>query len=286
MMTQNIELNYDQLTSIFINSFNTIARWELIKLNKLEENTKNLYLAGALSKNISLLNSASLLLNNDYERESRILIRSLIERVVYNVYLEDNNLYDDFADWSFIRDYHFKQKRSADENLTKAQKKGFEISDEYTKRINYLKKKHSENSIKKLLKKYDGNFPIKDIETHLKDLDLNVLYKYGYDFYSKEVHVMHSDGKEECINFIKGFSEEQSEMLMENKKIMLTNLLLVSSYNLINILGYSKIETEGLNLLSEFSNAVADNNEILSFEKAYHEYKISIKDNLSELNLV
>lgn len=100
-----------------IERIEVISKWLLLRLAHTAESKKDIYLRNAIAKNISLLRSIETLFDHQQFNQAYILFRSLLDRLVYVYYLNDNNLFERFEEWSFIKSYEHRNNAKADERF-------------------------------------------------------------------------------------------------------------------------------------------------------------------------
>src|SRR5205085_9718786 len=159
-----------------------ISKWLLLRLAEKAESHRDIYLRNAIAKNISLLRSIETLFNQQQFNQAYILFRSLLDRLVYVYYLHDNNCFEKFEEWSFIKSYEHRNNAKADERFKKV------LDDPLFKSIPTESRRYSE------LKAKNVTWEKPDPKTVLKNKGLDFLYKFGYDYASMHTHPMASDG--------------------------------------------------------------------------------------------
>lgn len=165
-----------------IQKTDAITRWLLLSLAAKAQNKKDIFLRNSMARCHALLESISLLYYNDSFHNGWILYRALLDRFVYLVYLEKTDSYEEFEAWSFVKSYEYNNSARSNEKFKRVlDDPFFEISKINTKKYYSLK----ENA-KKFVKP--------DPESILKEIGLEFLYKYGYDYSSRHTHPMFEDG--------------------------------------------------------------------------------------------
>ena len=177
-----MELKTDDLNTIK-KSINDIATYVslYLKLSK-ETNIQTKILDGFLNKGISFVNSIFILTNHNQYGESIILYRCLIERLLFLKYIIENNKYEEYDNWSFVKNYEQK-------NTARTFKK-------YNKNVSSDNLKSSKEDTLKYqnLKKNKPNWKEPDLEKYSKKIGYGHLYKLGYDFGSSYVHSRSDEG--------------------------------------------------------------------------------------------
>jgi hypothetical protein len=165
-----------------IDRIEVISRWLLLKLAEKADQKRDIYLRNAIAKNISLLRSIETLFDNKQFTHAYILFRSLLDRLVYVYYLSDNNLFDSFEEWSFVKSYEHRNNAKADERFQRV------LNDPLFKSIPIESHRYSE------LKNKGLTWEKPDPKSVLKKRGMDFLYKFGYDYASTHTHPMASDG--------------------------------------------------------------------------------------------
>ena len=165
-----------------IERIEVVGKWLLLRLAEKASSKRDIYLRNAIAKNISLIRSIELLFEKGQFNQGYILFRSLLDRLVYIYYLNDNNLFDTFEEWSFIKSYEHRHNAKADERFRKV------LDDPLFKSIPTESRRYSE------LKAANIAWEKPDPKTVLKKRGMDFLYKFGYDYASMHTHPMASDG--------------------------------------------------------------------------------------------
>jgi len=212
-----------------------ISKWLLLKLANKVVSTKDIYLRNSIAKSSSLLISIGKLYRQDSYNDGWVLYRSLIDRLVYIYYLTDNDLFDQFEDWTYIQKYEYRNNVRADEKFKRIlNDPGFNVERNESNKYRLLKEK--------------GTRWVKPIpKTVLKNKDLDFLYKFGYDIASMDTHPMATDGDEEFYQ-ITGLKPNPYKKL--NHEILLKNSILV--FSLINQVIFNKLNLKFRGLVYSF----------------------------------
>jgi len=198
--------------SSIISEIQTINKCFLLKIAS-EVKDKDVYLRNTIAKTISLLKSIDTLYKIENFNDGWILYRSLIDRLVYIYYLIENNSYKEFDEWSFVKQFEYRHNAKADEQFIRlktnpkfnTQKGETNKYNEYKSRLSWCKP---------------------DPQKVLKSIDLNFIYKYGYDYASRRTHPMSNDGSKE---FYKLTGLEPNPHDFEEDIYLLKNSLIISS---------------------------------------------------------
>ena len=209
-----------------IEKIEVVVKWLLINLADEVKSDKDIYLRNALAKGLSIVKAIHLLYNSNDYYNGWILYRSLVDRLVYIYHLTDNNYFDAFSEWSYIKAYEHKNNVRADERFKRVLKDpNYSISSE--EKIKYTK-----------LKSNEINWNKPDPKGVLKEKGLDFIYKYGYDYASSKTHPLITDGDYEFYHFTG---------LKPNPYKIMDNTILMSNALLINTL----VQQEVLNNLNQ-----------------------------------
>ncbi len=170
------------LDKSIIDRMEIISKWLLLRLAERAEFKRDIYLRNAIAKNLSLLRSIEKLHSEKQFNQAWILFRSLLDRLVYLYYLNDNNLYEAFDDWTFIKVYEQRNNAKADERFKET------LADPL------FKSTPEESQRYALLKKQNVGWFKPNPKDVLKSRGMDFLYKFGYDYASMHTHPMSSDG--------------------------------------------------------------------------------------------
>lgn len=215
----NKQFNYTEI----IDKIEVLDKWLLLKLATDATSPKDRYLRNSIAKSISLLKSINYEFTRQSYNEGWILFRALIDRLVYIYYLKDNKKFEEFEEWSFIQYFEHQNKARADERFKRVlNDKNFAISKEHSNRYKNLKKKNI-----KWVKPDPLNI--------LSSKGLDFLYKFGYDFASRQTHPMSSDGEYEFY-FLTGL--EPNPYKAFDNEILIKNAILVTTMIQQEILNY------------------------------------------------
>lgn len=165
-----------------IERLEVVSKWILLKLAGNASGKREIYLRNAIAKNISLLRSIEILFRHHEYNQAYILFRSLLDRFVYLCYLHDNDLFEHFEKWTFIKVYEYRNNAKADERFRRV------LSDPLFRSHPSEARRYSE------LKRESIAWQKPDPKTVLSTRGLDFLYKFGYDYASMHTHPMASDG--------------------------------------------------------------------------------------------
>ncbi len=154
-----------------------------------------------------------------------VLYRCLIDRFFHLWYLQQNDEFEVFEEWSFLEQFNaLNRVRSNPEYRGALESKSFYLSSEHRKRYRKLAK----------------NPPIwqrPKSEDVAKCLDMRFLYQFGYDFASAHVHPMANDGQQDFYTITKlelapNFPDHRSVL---SNTLLITTMLIQEGLNASNI---------------------------------------------------
>ncbi len=183
---------------------------------------KDVYLRNSIAKTISFLRAIDLLFIVEKYNEGWILYRALIDRLVYLYYLLDNNNFNEFDEWTYIKTFEYRHNAKVDEKFKRLiNNPKFKTNKGETNKYNELKKR--------------VNWQKPEAQKVLKSKDFDFLYKFGYDYASMHTHPMSWDGSKEFYQ-ITGLEpnphiETEDSLLIKNSFLvssMILNLILIN----------------------------------------------------------
>lgn len=213
-----------------------------IKLSEIT-NSKSKTLYCFLNKALSFVNSIFILAHHNQFGETVIIYRCLIERLLLIKYIIENNSYDDFDNWSFVKNYEQK-------NTIRSFKK-------YNKNLSEDELKSSKEVTLKYqkLKKEKTNWKEPNLEKYAKQIGYGHLYHLGYNFGSSYVHSRADEGISDFDHKIKIKQKDDSRVniILFNSLLILFSVLdeCVSNTNLKHI---SKMNQYSIIIDNYFSN--------------------------------
>lgn len=224
-MIENV--NYSEI----IEKIEVVNKWLLLKLADKVETKKDIYLRNSIAKGISLLKSIDLLYRQKAYNEGWILYRSLVDRLVYIYYLTENDNFNTFEEWSYIKTYEYRNNARADEKFKNVLKNPvFDVKNDESNKYRDLKRKKTE-----------WNKPIP--KTILKNKGIDFLYKFGYDYASMHTHPMANDGEFEFYS-LTGLEPNPYKNFYQ--EILITDSILVNTLIQQEILNYLDFKFRGL----------------------------------------
>jgi hypothetical protein len=153
--------------------------------------TKNIIIRNSVARSAITLKSVFALWDICDFQNAWVIHRGLVDRMFHLHSIGVNDDFSVFDDWSFFEQYK-AQNRVRSDNLFKQQAVGwvYEISQEQKKRIKELEKNRPAWRRPKA-------------EAVAKDMGMEFLYKYGYDYASMHVHPMADDGEQDFYTITK-----------------------------------------------------------------------------------
>jgi hypothetical protein len=163
-----------------------------------------------------------------------VLFRCLLDRLFLLYELNKNNTFEIFNKWSFIQQYEYMNKIRNDQNFKdKLDATFFNVTDEQNEKYKQYKNENPKW----------GRPRAKDVA---KEMDLEFLYDYGYDYASTIVHPMANDGQEDFSRLTKIEVAES----FPNHKITIHNSCLITMMIIRNGMTYSNFIWRGV--INEF----------------------------------
>jgi len=199
----------------------------IFTLDKGSSQLKNLILRNFLAKSISQLDSIKLLNSSFQLYDCYILYRAMVDRLAHIYYLERTNSYEDFDNWSFIKQMEANNNGLSDESFNERIDKKF-FTPSNADRIRY-----------KTLKKQGVNWSRPDIQKEFKEKGFYFLYKFGYDYASSHVHPMANDGMIEYYRMTQNPPESVVNHFNYQTDLIIDNSSLIASMIARECLNYS-----------------------------------------------
>lgn len=185
--------------------------------------TKNIIIRNFVARSAITLKSVFALWDICDFQNAWVVHRALVDRMFHLHSIGVNNEFSAFDDWSFFEQYK-AQNRVKSDDLFKHQAVGwvYELSEEQKRRI-------------KELEKNKPAWRRPKAEAIAKDMEMEFLYKYGYDYASMHVHPMANDGQEDFYTITK---LEPAPKFPSNISVI-SNTILTSSMILQDALNHS-----------------------------------------------
>jgi len=195
----------------------------LFAFARYECDTKNIIIRNFVARTAITLKSVFALWDNQDYQNAWVIHRALVDRMFHLHSLGERNDFTVFDEWSFYEQYKAQNRVKSDE-LFKNQAVGwvYDLSEDQKDRIKALEK----------------NKPVwkrPKAATVAKDMGMEFLYKYGYDYASTHVHPMANDGQQDFFT-ITGL--EPAPRFPSNITVI-SNTLLTASMILQDAMNYS-----------------------------------------------
>lgn len=201
----------------------TVSGMVLFSFARHDCDTKNIIIRNFIARSAITLKSVFALWDVCDFQNAWVVHRALVDRMFHLHSIGMNDEFSKFDDWSFFEQYK-AQNRVKSDDLFRHQAVGwvYELSDEQKKRI-------------KELEKNKPAWRRPKAESVAKDMGMEFLYKYGYDYASMHVHPMASDGQEDFYTITK---LEPAPNFPSNITVI-SNTILTSSMILQDALNHS-----------------------------------------------
>jgi hypothetical protein len=245
----------------------TVASMIIFDLSDKSKIPKDIFLRNCIAKSASLLDSIILLYKRRYFDNTLILFRALIDRLIHVIYIENNDLYQDFRFETLISNFeHVSNARSNEEFKKLLKDPLFQISKE--ERQNY-----------KQFKKSSKGWSKPDPKQILKENDLGFLYKFGYEYSSRRVHPNYFDGYPE-FHVLTGLKPDPFEKFED--QIIINNSLLISAVLINRCISYSSFNFRNIvfdyfSSVINFLNGEGDKSYKMSFLKISNMFREEIE---------
>lgn len=200
--------------------FEIFAKMILFETSKKSSELRDTIIKHFIAKCIVSLRSIFMLWESQAYQDCWILSRCIFDRLFYLYALNKDDSFEAFEQWSFKQRFDSMNKVLSDREFNlHLNKEVFKLTIEEKNRYNQIL---VENPQWRILK----------VERIAKEMNLNFLYKYGYDYASKLVHPMADDG-----------IDDFKILLNLNEEIRLKDISVIHNSMLITLL----ILEEGLN---------------------------------------
>ena len=117
-----------------------------------------------------------------------ILYRCLLDRLFHLYSIGENEQFDVFDDWSFIKQYEAQNRIRSDPSIENA------LDSELLTQTKEQKERYSS------LCKDRPNWHRPKVKDVAKQMSCEIMYKYGYDYGSTHVHPMANDGQQDFFS--------------------------------------------------------------------------------------
>lgn len=183
--------------------------------------TKNIIIRNFIARSAMTLKSVFSLWDNGDFQNAWVVHRALLDRMFHLHSLGVNDDFCAFDGWSFFEQYKSQNRLKSDE-FFKDQAVGwvYQINDEKKSRI-------------KELERNKPKWRRPKAEDVAKDMGMEFLYKYGYDYGSTHVHPMANDGEQDfyTITKIEHSPKFPSQITVISNTILASTMILQDSLN-------------------------------------------------------
>ena len=231
-----------------IEAYNLGCSMLIFSFNTIELQIKDVILRNYLAKSISQLKSITQLNQSGQVLDCYIIYRAMIDRLGHVYYLDRTKSYQEFDDWSFLRQYDANNNSLSDVNFKDTIPKDF-----------FRPTKEDKERYKKIKAKgTKWNRP--DIQDEFKKKGFYFLYSFGYDYASTHVHPMANDGMMEYYRMIRKPPSDIVEHFDHQTGLITQNSTLVSSMTVTECLNISSFKWMQLvyNFIDSFRLAIND----------------------------
>jgi len=178
-----------------------------------------------IARGMTSLESILALWNLGHFQDCWILYRALVDRLFHLRALADNDSFETFEKWSFAERYDALNRLRSDPMFrVKADNGDLNISANDKRRYNEIKQDNIEWSRPKAE------------QIAKKSFKMPFLYYYGYDYASKQVHPMATDGEDDYRRLV------HKSWLKFDQRVVLNNSLLIQTLLMQEGLNASKFQ--------------------------------------------
>jgi hypothetical protein len=221
-----------------------------------------------LAKSISQLQTITTLNITNQTFDCYIIYRSMVDRLGHLYFLERTDSFNDFDDWSFMKQFESTNKALSDPLFKdRLNPQFFKLSE--NNKVRYKKIKERKTTWKR-----------PDIESEFKNKDLQFLYRFGYDYASSHVHPMANDGLVEYNAMILNPSKEIMDYANHHRQLITQNSTLISSLMVNECLNMSSLKWRALVFKFIESFRLAINNQENEFLSNFKKMEKYMMDNL------
>jgi len=189
-------------------------------------NTRETIIRNFISKGIVSLKGILTLWELEAYQDCWILNRCILDRLFHLVALNEGDSFERFEKWSFVKQFESKNKVKSD--------------NEFKDRLNpdFYKNSEKQKSYYKKIKEENIKWERPDAEKIAKVMNLDFLYKYGYDYGSSLVHPMANDGQEDFHRFLNLPEKDKypDQIIVVNNAFLALILLIQEGLNSSNLL--------------------------------------------------
>ena len=202
----------------------------LFSFARYECDTKNIIIRNLVARSATTLKSIFALWDVSDFQNAWVIHRALLDRMFHLHNLAVSDDFVRFDDWSFFEQYK-AQNRVKSDALFKHQAVGwiYDLNDEQKRRIKDLEQK------KPIWRRPKA-------KSVAKDMGMEFLYNFGYDYASMHVHPMANDGQEDFYTI----TQLKPAPIFPSNITVISNTILASSMILQDALNHSTFKWRAL----------------------------------------
>lgn len=181
---------------------------------------REIIIRNLIARGMTSLQSIIQLWHLGHFQDCWILYRALIDRLFHLRALAERNEFELFEKWSFVEQYEALNRVHSDSMFReKANNENLIITEKDRRRYNDIKRENIEWSRPRAehVAKNSFNMPF--------------LYYYGYDYASKQVHPMATDGEEDYQRIVHHAYLKYDQRVVINNTILIQTMLLQEGLN-------------------------------------------------------
>jgi hypothetical protein len=210
LKAQSHQEGTDDLATL-VESLANVSRMMLFCFLKDDISLKDQIASNFLARSTGMLESIHLLWKTDSKDDACIIQRCQLERLFLLRHLHTKNEYEKFSDYTFITLHESRNKLLSNSDP--------EIRSKYEKQLRLVQQK---NRLKYAEIKAKGKpWSRPKSEELAKGMDAHYLYDVGYDYASRHVHPMASDGAE----FLERLAKSNFDELQFNDTVVRNSVL-------------------------------------------------------------
>lgn len=219
----------------------------LLSFAKHPTQVKNVIIRNFIARGIVTLKGILSLWEVGDHQDCWVLYRGILDRLFHLADLASKEEFELFNEWSFKRQYEDRNRIRSDKDFkSRLNPSFFEDTAEEKERYKAVSSKQL-------------NWTRPEARSVAKEMGLEFLYKYGYDFASTLVHPMANDGQEDFLRKTKLGREEQyaDEIVVINNSILTTTLLIREGLNASSLV-WRTILYDFLDYMTKFLNTSSE----------------------------
>lgn len=173
---------------------------------------KDVIIRNFIARAIVTLKGILRLLEISDHQDCWVLYRCVLDRLFHLRALAEKNEFELFEKWSFKQQYELRDKLWSDPD--------------FKEKINpkFFKDKKKEKKRYVIISKEQPRWNRPKTKVVAKNMNLEFLYKYGYDYASTLVHPMANDGQDD---FLRQTNIERKELFIDQKGVINNSILVV-----------------------------------------------------------